>query len=119
MSVLNGTGSEMTREMLLRERAAVLGRIQVITQDALNFELESDGIPPSGHEGEQALIRMLDSRLENIDGALERIGDGHYGLCASCSKEIPPRRLEALPFATLCVACQSVADKRGSRLVHN
>lgn len=102
--------------MLTRERAAVINRIQSITQDALSFELESDGIPPSGHEGEQALIRMLDSRLAEIDGALSRLDDGSYGLCADCSNEIPPRRLEALPFATLCVSCQSVADKRGRRL---
>jgi DnaK suppressor protein len=101
-----------THEMLTRERATVLHRIQAITQDALSFELESDGIPPSGHEGEQALIRMLESRLADIDGALARIADGSYGYCADCAKEIPPRRLEALPFATLCVNCQSVADKR-------
>lgn len=116
MAVVNQDRLEATREMLARERAAVMGRIRVLTQDALGFELESDGIPPSGHEGEQALIRMLDSRLAEIDGAVERIDDGSYGSCAECSREIPPRRLEALPFATLCVSCQSVADKRGRRL---
>ena len=108
---------EPTREMLVRERTAVLARMESITHDALSFELESDGIPPSGHEGEQALIRMLDSRLADIDAALARIDDGTYGVCADCSTQIPPRRLEALPFATLCVSCQSVADKKLARLV--
>lgn len=116
MSLVNGDGFDMTREMLQKERTAVLARIHAITQDALSFELESDGIPPSGHEGEQALIRMLESRLADIDGALSRLGDGTYGACADCATPIPPRRLEALPFATLCVACQSVADKRSRRL---
>lgn len=115
MAVVNSDRFDLTREMLMRERTAVVGRIQAITQDALGFELESDGIPPSGHEGEQALIRMLDSRMAEIDGALSRLQDGSYGTCADCSTEIPPRRLEALPFATLCVNCQSVADKRGRR----
>jgi DnaK suppressor protein len=116
MSLVNTDRFDVTREMLVRERAAVLHRIQSITQDALNFELETDGIPPSGHEGEQALIRMLDSRLGAIDGALSRLTEGSYGLCADCSNEIPPRRLEALPFATLCVSCQSTADKKARRL---
>jgi DnaK suppressor protein len=101
--------------MLVRERSAVVYRMDAITQDALHFELETDGIPASGHESEQALIRMLESRLADIDRALERIDDGSYGVCAGCSNEIPPRRLDALPFATLCVSCQSVADKRLAR----
>jgi DnaK suppressor protein len=113
---VDGDRFQATQEMLTRERAAVLQRIQAITHDALTFELESDGIPPSGHEGEQALIRMLNNRLADIDGALSRVDDGTYGICAECSTEIPPRRLEALPFATLCVSCQSVADKRLRRM---
>lgn len=117
MSAVMNESYHVTEEMLQRERSAVLHRIHAITQDALNFELESDGIPPSGHEGEQALIRMLDNRLNDIDCALARITDGSYGDCADCSAQIPPRRLEALPFATLCVACQSTADRKSRRLV--
>ena len=117
MSIPNSDLHYATREMLMREREAVLHRMDAITQDALHFELETDGIPASGHESEQALIRMLESRLGDIDRALERIEDGSYGVCAGCSNDIPPRRLEALPFATLCVSCQSVADKRLARRV--
>jgi DnaK suppressor protein len=108
---------DATREMLTRERAAVLTRMKVITDDALSFEPESDGISASGHESEGALIRMLESRLHDIDLALDRLTAGSYGNCANCSNEIPPRRLQALPFATLCVSCQSVADKRLARRV--
>lgn len=115
MAAIDATQLDATRDMLTRERAAVVGRIDSIMKDALTFELETDGIPASGHEGEQAIIRMLNSRLQDIDGALSRIGDGTYGLCADCGNSIPPRRLEALPFATLCVNCQSVADKRARR----
>jgi DnaK suppressor protein len=117
MSVPNTDLFSATRDMLVRERLAVVARMEAITQDALHFELETDGVPASGHESEQALIRMLDTRLMDIDRALERIDDGSYGVCAGCSQDIPPRRLEALPFATLCVSCQSVADKRVARRV--
>ncbi|HLJ66109.1 MAG TPA: TraR/DksA C4-type zinc finger protein [Chloroflexota bacterium] len=113
MPTLNGDPYATVREMLARERSAVLTRMEVITQDALSFEPESDGISASGHESEGALMRMLQNRLGDIDLALARLADGSYGVCADCSSDIPPRRLEALPFATLCVSCQSVADKRG------
>src|SRR5947209_15247652 len=105
MSVTRDTLNEATREMLVRERAMVMGRIESITRDSLDFELESDGVPPSGFEREHAMSAMLDSRLSEIDNALAKLESGTYGVCAGCSNIIPPRRLEALPFATLCVQC--------------
>lgn len=108
---------DSTRSMLERERAVVLARIEALEQNSQNFELESDGVPPSGFEREQAISKVLDSRLSDIENALAQLDSGTYGVCADCTKPIPPRRLEALPFATLCVACQSVADKRSHRRV--
>ena len=40
-----------------------------------------------------------------IDTALSRIKNGNYGICASCGKEIPEKRLAALPYVTTCVSC--------------
>jgi DnaK suppressor protein len=34
---------------------------------------------------------------------------GTYGVCATCGDPIPAERLEALPWATRCIACQSLA----------
>ena len=114
MSV-DSRGFDSTREMLSRERATLLARMQALSEDTLHLEIDSDGVPPSGFERESAIISMLYGRLGEIDGALARLDDGTYGVCADCSNEIPPRRLEALPFATLCVQCQSMADKRVKR----
>lgn len=104
-----------TRDMLLRERAAVTGRMQSMTVDALNLEFETDGVPPSGYGRDQVLNGILDSRLAEIDNALARLDGGSYGICADCAHDIPVKRLQALPFATLCVSCQSEADKRARR----
>ena len=41
--------------------------------------------------------------LAEIDAALERIDEGTYGLCVKCGKPIGVERLEALPWATLCI----------------
>ncbi|MCL2382545.1 MAG: TraR/DksA family transcriptional regulator [Treponema sp.] len=51
-------------------------------------------------------------RLKLIDSALTRIQQGKYGLCIKCSKKIPHARLEALPYALMCVECKTADEKR-------
>jgi RNA polymerase-binding protein DksA len=41
--------------------------------------------------------------LNEIDAALGRIDDGTFGTCSSCGEAIGTERLEALPWATLCI----------------
>jgi len=54
-----------------------------------------------------SLMEMRNKRRQLIDQALSRLGDGTYGLCDECSVEINEKRLAAVPFAKLCVACQT------------
>ena len=42
-----------------------------------------------------------------IDRALAKVADGTYGRCDVCDNRISPDRLEALPWATLCIDCKS------------
>jgi len=109
---------DSARDMLLRERHAVMSRMDAIAKDALEVEFDGDGVPASSWGQDQALTVPLDARLATIDAAIQRLDDGSYGICSDCKSDIPPRRLQALPFATLCVQCQSVADKRARALVH-
>ena len=51
-------------------------------------------------------------RLRLIDSALTRILQGKYGLCMKCSKKIPRERLEAIPYALMCVECKTAEEKR-------
>ena len=50
-------------------------------------------------------------KLQAIDEALARVGDGSYGLCEDCGAEIAEGRLQALPFTRLCVSCQSDRER--------
>jgi DnaK suppressor protein len=50
--------------------------------------------------------------LSAIDGALRRIEEGTYGRCTSCGRQIPEERLEARPYATLCIECQRQREGR-------
>ena len=55
-------------------------------------------------------IHLVDrnSRLASeIRLALERLDKGTYGLCESCDGPIAPKRLDAVPWALLCVSCQA------------
>jgi DnaK suppressor protein len=43
--------------------------------------------------------------------ALARLEAGEYGTCATCGEPIPAERLQALPFAVRCVACQDRLER--------
>lgn len=53
-----------------------------------------------------ALRANVGGMLAQIDLALAKLDAGTYGKCDRCGQPISPARLEALPYATLCVACQ-------------
>jgi DnaK suppressor protein len=49
--------------------------------------------------------------LQLVRDALARIEDKSYGECSNCGNEILPKRLEAVPWAPLCVQCQSLQER--------
>ena len=49
--------------------------------------------------------------LRQIDRALEKIEEGTYGVCDLTGEEIPMKRLEAIPYATMTVKAQEQIDK--------
>jgi RNA polymerase-binding protein DksA len=52
-----------------------------------------------------ALDREVNAEIREIDHALRRLEDGSYGECAECGESISEQRLQALPFARLCIDC--------------
>lgn len=51
-------------------------------------------------------------RIKAIDNALSRIQQGKYGLCVKCGKKIPQDRLEAIPYALMCIECKTEEERR-------
>ena len=47
----------------------------------------------------------------SVTAALYRTQDGSFGTCAHCGSEINKRRLEAVPWTSLCIRCQEAADR--------
>lgn len=89
-----------TTQRELAEEASSDDRIAEIASMAVGRELDM-----SLEEN----VRLL---LERVDDALAAIKGGSYGLCKSCGKEIHKERLEALPYAAMCVDCQRRQDRR-------
>ncbi len=60
----------------------------------------------------EALEAQEIKRLNLIDSALARIKNGRYGVCMSCGAKIPRQRLEAIPYALLCISCKSTEERK-------
>ena len=115
------------RTLLTEERARVKHAIDHLHGDHDgSLEDETDELATAGdnHLGDLAtatLNREIDYSLgENaeqllgdIDGALKRIDDGTYGTCTKCGRQIGDERLEARPWASLCIDCARGAEQSG------
>ena len=53
--------------------------------------------------------RMEMELLRDLDAALRRFDSGTFGVCQGCQEPISPKRLEAVPWARFCIACQENA----------
>jgi RNA polymerase-binding protein DksA len=50
--------------------------------------------------------------LNQINTAIDRLPDRNFGKCQTCGKDIGMKRLTAVPYAQMCIACQEQEDKR-------
>ena len=59
-------------------------------------------------EGLDAAIGIAqneESLLEQVEGAIERIEAGTYGVCQQCGHTIDTERLQAVPYTSGCIDC--------------
>ena len=111
------------RGALESERARLLHARQAVHHDGSLLEETGDLAIGSGdHIADSAtetFLRELDEGLEEnadhlldaIGAALERIEEGTYGLCRACGGPIGAERLEAVPYATLCIDDQRALER--------
>ena len=108
---------EILHKMLLAKRQEIIKEIEESLGQSLT-EDQQRRLESARDVGDQAvmdlerelgisLMEMRNRRRQSIDEALTRLQDGSYGICADCGIEISEKRLQAVPFAKLCVECQS------------
>jgi RNA polymerase-binding protein DksA len=114
------------RTVLVQERVRIVDTIAHLHEEhnrPMEDELgELAGRGADNHLGDMATVtfdRELDEGLEEgaiqtlaqIDRALARLDEGSYGVCERCGKPIAEERLQARPWATLCIDDQRLADR--------
>jgi DnaK suppressor protein len=107
------------RDVLLKKRSGILAKVdQLGAHDPA--EVANLGFGKRiGDATAYAVERMTDAyqartiyaTVTDINQALERIEEGTYGRCVSCGNLIPDDRLEAVPWAALCVPCSAKPGK--------
>ncbi len=109
------------KESLLRLKQEIIDTLVSNNED---FRAIVEGLDPkdvadiASDDVDRKMLETIGSkdmkRMRLIDSALTRIEQGKYGSCMRCGKKIPKERLEAIPYALMCIECQS-ADERRNR----
>ena len=66
------------------------------------------------HDNSLALLRSLRVTQDQIERAVAKFEQGTYGRCDECGGPIAAERLEAIPYATLCIDCKGKSERRRS-----
>jgi DnaK suppressor protein len=117
MSV-KGARAERFKQRLLAKRRELMSGVRGSSLKGL--DMASDGIQDIADQASSAytkefLLSIGDAErrlLQQIDEALDKIRQDTYGLCEVCGETIGERRLEAVPFAKLCIGCQEEEEQR-------
>jgi len=112
------------RKLLLEERRRVAAAIENLQEDhagtlsdeageetAYDNHLADTATETYDRELDYSLEENSEHVLAEIDAALKRIEDGTYGICTNRGEQIPVERLEARPYATLCIECQRERER--------
>ncbi|PIV39495.1 MAG: hypothetical protein COS29_02305 [Candidatus Omnitrophica bacterium CG02_land_8_20_14_3_00__42_8] len=116
---------EKHKKLLIKLRELINGDIDHIAKESLKSQKESSG-DLSGYSFHMAdmasdsydrelSLNIAGGQQEiiyDIDEALKRIKEGKFGLCLSCNKKIPQKRLNAVPYAKYCIQCKSKEEKK-------
>jgi DnaK suppressor protein len=114
---INSARRDALHRMLIAKREETLKQIGGVIGQSLTDD-QQRRLESAMDVGDQALmdlerelgislLEMQNRKRQSIDEALRRLAEGAYGICAECGVEISEKRLAAVPFARLCVECQS------------
>ncbi|MCK5002165.1 MAG: TraR/DksA family transcriptional regulator [Gammaproteobacteria bacterium] len=102
---------ENVKKQLLSLREEYTHRIDAIEVETHHKEepVEKDFAEQATQSENDDVLAALDDEAQQmvmqIDAALGRIEQGTYGICKACSEPIQDGRLQAIPFAEMCISC--------------
>jgi DnaK suppressor protein len=105
------------REILIRKKQELSGT--QLSREEIAIKREPDVIDDVQNTTEREFALNSINRhwqtLRAIEGALQRLEEGSFGVCAECDGQIHPKRLQAVPWAALCLSCQEAKDVAEAR----
>jgi DnaK suppressor protein len=99
---LRGDVDQMANSALSKSRTEAHGDLS-----SMPIHMADIGSDNFEQEFTLSLMESDAGTLGKIEAALERIEEGTYGQCEECGAKIPKTRLNAIPYATMCVKCAS------------
>jgi DnaK suppressor protein len=106
------TALSTLKKDILRNLASESEDFRTIIEDLDPKDLADIAADDIDRKTLEALGSQEIKRLQLIEAAIARIENKKYGVCARCSKKIPKERLEAIPYALLCIDCKSSEERR-------
>ena len=117
------------RKLLLKKKEEILQAVKRIEKDTLSrsqrdasgdlsgYTLHMADIATDSYDREFSLGLASNAQqiLYEIDEALKRLKEKGFGDCLLCEKPIPKKRLRAIPYASLCIACQAKEETKRRR----
>jgi len=105
---------EKYKSLLMARRAEILGKSRLredlwIVQS--NEQVETVQMAGDREFAARSLEREAKTLMQ-VTEALQRIEEGDFGICLECEEPISPKRLAAVPWASYCLKCQELRDKR-------
>jgi DnaK suppressor protein len=86
-------------------------------RDSIAVGATADPIDTTQQIGEREMASRSLSRnaslVRDLRAALNRVGEGTYGVCVDCEEPIAPKRLAAVPWTPRCLSCQSDFERAG------
>lgn len=81
-------------------------------ENAYRDHMADQGSATFERELDMTLEENLRQLLSDVRAALARVEAGTYGRCERCGADIAPERMEAVPTASLCIACKAAEESR-------
>jgi DnaK suppressor protein len=109
---------DQLKEALFAEQAALTKELfelqATIKEEGVGYTTHpaDDGTNAFDQARDLAVQVTTEQTLKLVNDALARFDNGTYGLCLDCDREIDAARLEAIPYAPLCLSCQSKRERR-------
>ncbi len=115
MTAPNAQAFSKFEALLLERRKTLLRDVESLDEvrttgdgsSGVPLHLADMGTDSSEHDVNFTCAQSAGDEIREIDEALARIQDGSFGKCENCDKPIPEGRLEAIPYARLCIPCKT------------